>query len=138
MASERTKKCKKLRNWFFAISTLLLIAVLVFTIINVASIFNVPKDPKTGEPLIKISQSLIDKVVAFGTTTVVVSILAIFIKNKARTAIYMLSLIISIIIKGEPGAYFILILWALDEYVFHALYLNYKNKVVINKEIDLR
>lgn len=138
MVSERTKEVKRKRNTFFILSLCLLLAAILFTFINVVIKLNVPKDASTGEPLVQISQGLVDKIVSFGVTFVIVLILALFIKDKARTAIYMLCLIISILTRGEFGAYFILAFWAFDEYVFYPLYKRFKNKVEINKEIDLR
>lgn len=133
MTSDRTKHCKKMRNLFFGLSTALLVGTVIFVIVMISNILNVPKESADI-----LSQTLKDKIIAFGTTSIIVFIIAIFIKDKARTAIYMLSCIISVIIKGEPGVYIILSIWALDEYVFHALYKSFKNKVTINKEIDRR
>lgn len=85
-----------------------------------------------------LSEELKEKVIAFGITAAIGLVVALFIKEKARTALYMISLVITVIIKGEVGMYIILAVWGLDEYVFHTLYKSFKNKYIINKEIDLR
>ena len=85
-----------------------------------------------------ISEALKARLVSLSVTVIIVAILAIFIKNKARITIYMLALIINGILFKEPGMYVILGIWALDEFIFTALHKHYKQLVTINKEIDRR
>lgn len=136
--SDRTKQCIKRRNIFFAISTLMWIGTVLTIIILVLAKFNATTVSSSGESISIITQEAKDKIVAFGLSAFVALILALFVKEKVRTAVYMLSLVIAVILKGEGAMYVVLTIWALDEYVFYALYKSYKAKVTINKEIDRR
>ena len=133
MASERTTKCKKLKNLFFLLSTAMWVGTVLFVVIMCLSLIETD-----GESMQILSEELKEKVIAFGITAAIGLVVALFIKEKARTALYMISLVITVIIKGEVGMYIILAVWGLDEYVFHTLYKSFKNKYIINKEIDLR
>ena len=94
--------------------------------------------PIEKESMEILSNELKEKIYAFGTTAAIGIVATVFIKEKARTFIYMLSIIISVILKGEIGMYIVLGIYALDEFVIRVLYKYYSNKVSINKEIDLR
>lgn len=133
MLSERTTKCKKLRNLFFALSCVCWIGIVTFVVISVFS-----RIGSDGDPQSILSDDMREKLVTFGTTAIIGIILALFIKEKIRTALYMISLIVIVILHGEVGMYITLAVWALDEYVFTALYKNFKQKYTINKEIDKR
>ena len=73
------------------------------------------------------------------TVTVIIGlIVAVIIKEKIRNSFWMANIILGVMNYGNRGMWIVLFLWAIDEFIFHALYVNYKNKVVINKEIDKR
>lgn len=143
MTSERTKHVRKLRNIFGLCSVLcwvgvaLAVIIVALTKIGGASSNEVAAE---GDKLIEIgvSQALKDKIVALGITTAIIIISAIFIKEKVRTTIYLISIVLMRICAGEIGSYIVLGVFALDEYIFHPLFKHYANKVTINKEIDLR
>lgn len=133
MLSDRTIKCKHLRNLFFVLSCICWIGIVAFVVISVFT--RVGAD---GDPMNILSDDMRDKLIAFGTTAIIGIVVALFIKEKIRTALYMISLIIIVIMHGETGMYITLSVWALDEYVFTALYKSFKEKYTINKEIDKR
>lgn len=141
MVSERTKQVKKYRNIFGLLSVLCWVGVAIAVIIVVMTKLGANNNiADEGEALVQIgfSQSLKDKAVALGVTTAIILISAIFIKEKVRTTIYLFSILLMRICIGEVGAYIVLGVFALDEYIFHPLYKHFSNKVTINKEIDLR
>lgn len=136
--SDRTKQCIKRRNIFFLLSTLMWVGTIVTILILCMTKVNATTTGDGGEAVSILSDEIKSKIVAFGLSAFVAIILALFVKEKVRTAVYMLSLIIAVILKGEKAMYIVLAIWALDEYVFYALYKSYKAKVTINKEIDMR
>lgn len=132
MKSQRTKKCKKLTVIFFVVSTLCWVGVALFAIIATFCKFG---NAKTVDIL---SEAVKDKLVAISTVAVIGIIMSMFIKDKARNTLYMISLLLISFLYGETGMYITLAIWALDEYIFYTLYKHYKLKISINKEIDLR
>lgn len=135
MTSDRTKHCKKMRNIFGIISYCLWLGTIVAIMIMC---FSKIENAVEKESLKILSDELTEKIYAFGITAAIGIIATIFIKEKARTFMYMLSIILSVILKGEVGMYIVLSIYATDEFVIRTLYKYYSNKVSINKEIDLR
>lgn len=132
--SKRTKDVRKLSRIFFIISTVCFVGVAIFTVI--ATFTRIGGTEKTGVDIL--SDSLKTTLISFSISTVICVVLALFIKEKVRTAVYMLSLIINVILFKEAGMYTILGIWFVDEYLFAALHKHYKQLVIINKEIDRR
>ena len=132
--SERTKNCKELSIIFRLSSLLCWVGVAIFAAI--AAFSKVGGAEKSGIDIL--SDALKTKLISLSITIIIGIIAALLIKEKARTTIYMLSLLLITLIYGENAMYIILAIWAVDEYVFTALYKKYKNLYVINKEIDLR
>ena len=115
------------------ISTLMwIITGLTFIILSLAKI---KQKDTSGIPII--SPELKSLVTSIGVTALIGIILAIIIKDKIRTAVYMLSLILATIVYKEVGMYIVLGIWFIDEYIIHALYKKYSRKLEIRKEIDL-
>lgn len=135
MTSDRTKHCKKMRNIFGIISYCIWLGTIAAIMIMCFSKVENAVDKETMQIL---SNELKEKIYAFAITAAVGIIATIFIKEKARTFMYMLSIILSVILKGEVGMYIVLSIYAVDEFVIRVLYKYYANKVSINKEIDLR
>lgn len=135
MTSDRTKHCKKMRNIFGIISYCMWLGTIVVIMIMC---FSKIENAAEKESLKILSDELTEKIYAFGITAAIGIIATIFIKEKARTFMYMLSIILSVILKGEVGMYIVLSIYAADEFVIRTLYKYYSNKVSINKEIDLR
>lgn len=130
--SDRTFKFKKLKNIFFILSTLCYIGVALVTTILVLS-------RVSDRSFIDLfSEDIKAKLLALGVTAIIGIIVALFIKEKARTTLYMLSFVMITLLTGEVGMYSVLGVWAVDEYIFSNLYKSFKNKYIINKEIDKR
>lgn len=132
--SERTKNTVKLSRLFLVLSFLCFVGVAIFTVI--ACFSHIGSSEEQGMEII--SEQLKSVLVSTSVTIIIVTILALIIKNKIRTTVYMLSLIVNGILFKAVGMYTILAIWALDEYVFTALHKHYHKLKVINKEIDLR
>lgn len=132
--SDYTKKLKKLRNAFFIIDLVTYIGLTIIMVI--AAISKVSGGKETSTQVF--SQEVIRVVTSMTTTAIIGILLTIFIKDKARTTLFIINTIIGSIIWGATGMYVVLAIWFVEEYLFHALYKHYQNKVVINKEIDKR
>lgn len=133
-ASKRTKDTAKLSKIFGFLSFLCFFGVAIFTVI--ACFTRLGGGEKDGMEII--SEQLKSVLISTSVTIIIVTILALIIKNKVRTTVYMLALIVNGIIFKEIGMYSILAIWALDEYLFTNLHNHYKQLATINKEIDRR
>lgn len=130
--SSRTKQCKKRMLIFNILSTIIWICVAIFSTITV---FIKAKNNNFGSnDYIAIKSGL----VSLGIVVVVALFLCLFISNKLRTTLYMLSVMIATFVFGKVGMIVLFSIWFLDEYVFHTLAKFYTKKYSINKEIDLR
>ena len=132
--SKRTKDVRKLSIIFLILSCICFLGVAIFSVIAIFS--HIGGSEKQGMEII--SEALKARLVGLSVTVLIVAISAIFIKEKARTTIYMLALIINGILFKENGMYIILAIWGVDEFLFANLHKHYAKLVMINKEIDLR
>ena len=69
-------------------------------------------------------------------TAVIGTILTFFLKEGMRTFIWIVCVVLGSIVFGAPGMYTILAVWLLDDYVIHKLFIYYKGKLSIRKEIE--
>ena len=134
MTSKRTKDTKKLSFIFLVLSVLSYIGVAAFTVISLFS--KLGGSEKEGIDIL--SEALKARLVSVSITIVIVTLIALIIKNKIRTMVYMLSLVVVGIIYGEVAMYAVLGVYFVDEFVFTYLHQKYKNLSIINKEIDKR
>ena len=132
--SKRTKDVSKLSAIFFWLSFCCYFGVGIFSIIAIFSHLGGTKE----QGMEIISEQLKTMLVSFSVTMLIVIALAIFIKNKARTTIYMFALVINGLIFKEVGMYAILAIWGLDEFLFNMLHKHYLRLKIINREIDRR
>ena len=132
--SKRTKDVKKLSRIFFSLSFVCFLSVAIFSVIAIFT--RIGGSEEKGIEII--SEALKARLVSLSITMIIGVILALIIKDKVRTTIYMLALVINAILFKEVGMYSILGVWALDEYVFTNLHKHYKQLAIINKEIDRR
>lgn len=132
--SDYTKKLKKLRNAFFIVDLVTYIGLTIVMVI--AAISKVSGGSKVSTQVF--SQEVIRVVTSMTTTAIIGILLTIFIKDKARTTLFIINTIIGSIIWGATGMYTVLAIWFVEEYLFHTLYKHYQSKVIINKEIDKR
>ena len=137
MVSDRTKSLKKKRNLFAILSFGLWVGTLLFLAIYAfCTVGNAEEVAKQGIEIL--SKEVKDILIGLGITAIIGIIGVIIIKDKIRTFIWMLSLILAVILFKEAGMYVILCLWLVDEYIFTNLFHHYCHLVQINKEIDLR
>lgn len=132
--SEITKKLKIKRNIFCTLDYVIWIGVAIFTIVSTFCMLEA-KD-SGGMPIL--SEEVKALLVSLTCTSAVGIIAAIIIKDKIRTAVWMISLLICSLLYKEVGMYCILGAWFTDEYLIHSIFNYYKGRVKINKEIDLR
>lgn len=132
--SQRTKDVTKLARLFLVLSCLCFLGVAIFSVFAIFS--RLGGSEKQGIEII--SQQLKTLLISTSITTLIIAIAALFIKEKLRYTIYMLSLIVIGILYKEVGAYITLGVFAADEFILHNLYLHYKSLAKINKEIDRR
>lgn len=132
--SERTRKLKKLRNAFLIIDILTYVG-LTFVMI-IATLSKMGGGGKASTQVF--SEDFMRVAVSMTTTAIIGLILVIFIKDKARTTLFIIDTILASVIWGTAGMYTVLAIWMIEEYVFHQLYILYSKKALINKEIDLR
>lgn len=132
--SKRTKDVIKLSRLFFFLSFACVLGTALFTVITVFS--KIGGSEKTGVDIL--SDTLKNALISVSITCVIGAILFLLIRDKIRTTLYMLALIVNAIIFKEVGMYVVLGVYALDEYIFTALYKHYKQLATINKEIDRR
>lgn len=146
--SKRTKDMKKLFLIFGAISLICFIGVALFAVISVFIKTSKPDMTSTGvveavsvvaDTKVKIlSEEFVAKCVGLGITTLILLGFALFMSNKFRTSVWIVSMIISTIIYGEVAMYIIATIWLLDEYCFFLLAKHFKEKLSMNIEIDKR
>ena len=135
MESTITKNYKRRRNIALSIDILLFMGTCGFLVIyGFLTKFKMTTEPETNQ--------IADAVVAaYGVLLIsflIGGIIVFFIKNKARNTVWMANLILSVYLFGTTGMWFILAIWALDEFVVLQLFKHYREKTSINKEIDKR
>lgn len=133
MASPRAKDLKRKKIIFGLVSTLMWVATGLTFVIIALSKFKA-KD-SSGMPIF--SNELKSIITSIGVTAIIGLIVAVIIKDKIRTFIYMASTVLATLIYKDVGMYIVLAIWLVDEYVIHALYKSYCRKYEIRKEIDL-
>lgn len=134
MVSERTKSLKRKTTIFGLLSYITWIGVALFFVF--AALLTFDKTGSDGKPIF--SEEFKAMLISIGITTGIGILMAVIIKEKIRTFVWIACTILASIIYKEVGMYIVLSLWLIDEYIFTNLYKHYKNKFTINKEIDLR
>ena len=132
MKSERTKQLSKLTLIFWLISTFLWLIVLGFYI--GVGLYKSNQNPEEGG----IGKQMLALFYPLTITWLVAIALTIFITQKIKTLGWMVAVILAALLFGNVAMYITFAIWALDEYIFNALYKKYKNLKTINKEIDAR
>lgn len=131
--SERQIKLKRKKILFGMLST---ICWVVTGIVVSLLALNLIKEKDCNDVSI-FSEQVKSIVTSVGITVIVGIAASIFIKDKIRTFVYMLSLVLSTIMYKDEGMYVVLAIWLIDEYVIYAFYKRYKRLYEIRKEIDL-
>lgn len=77
------------------------------------------------------------KIIIGMSLTVAIGILMTFIlKEGMRTFLWVLCVILGSLVWKEVGMFVALGCWLIDDYILHKLFLYYKNKLSIRKEIE--
>lgn len=131
MASERYKQLKKRSIIFGIISYAALFISLVVCLIGGAVNINAVQD---GVQIFTDEAKTI--FYSMTVTAAIGTILTFFLKEGMRTFLWIVCVVLGSIVFGAVGMYIILGVWLLDDYVIHKLFLHWKNKLSIRKEID--
>jgi len=131
MVSERQKSLRKKAILFGIISWVTLFTLLTVYLISAFVNLNAIRD---GVQIFTDEAKHI--IVSMSVTAIIGVIATIFLKEGMRTFIWIVCVVLGSLIYKEAGMYVALGLWLVDDYVIHKLFIHYKNKLVIRKEID--
>ena len=129
--SDRYKHLKKLTIIFGIISWAALFILTTVYIIAAGININAVKD---GVQIFTDEAKLL--VVSMSITAIIGTVLTFFLKEGMRTFMWIVCVVIGSIVFGAAGMYIALGVWLIDDYVIHKLFLYYKNKLSIRKEIE--
>ncbi len=129
--SERYKSLKKRSIIFGIISYAALFITMVVCLIGGGINFNAVKD---GVQVFTDEAKTL--FLSMSITAIVGTVLTIFLKEGMRTFIWIVCVVLSSIVFGPVGMYIVLGVWLVDDYVIHKLFLHFKNKLSIRKEIE--
>lgn len=131
MVSKRQKDLKTKALIFGIISYATLFVLLTVYLISAFANFNAVHDG------IQVFTEEAKKIVISMSITAIIGVIAtFFLKEGMRTFIWVVCVILGSLVYKEVGMYIALGCWLIDDYVIHKLYLYYKNKLSIRKEID--
>lgn len=129
--SERYKSLKRKSILFGVISYAALFITMLVCLIGGGINFNAVKD---GVQVFTDEAKTL--FLSMSITAIVGTILTIFLKEGMRTFIWIVCVVLSSIVFGPIGMYIVLGVWLVDDYVIHKLFLYFKNKLSIRKEIE--
>lgn len=129
--SSRYKHLKKLKLTFGFISWAALFILTAVYIIAAGMNLNTVQD---GVQIFTDEAKLL--VVSMSTTAIIGTVLTVFLKEGMRTFLWIVCVVLGSIVFKATGMYIALGIWLVDDYVIHKLYLYYKNKLSIRKEIE--
>ena len=131
MVSDRQKQLKKKAILFGIISYLTLFVLLTVYLISAFANLNAVHDG------IQVFTDEVKHLIISMSVTAIIGVIAtIFLKEGMRTFIWIVCVVLGSLIYKEAGMYVALGLWLIDDYVIHKLFIYYKNKLSIRKEID--
>ena len=131
MKSRRQKELKQKTLIFGIISWASLFTLLTVYLISAFANFNAVQNG------VQVFTDEAKKIVISMSITAIIGIIAtIFLKEGMRTFIWIVCVILGSLVYKEVGMYIALGTWLIDDYVIHKLFLYYKNKLSIRKEID--
>lgn len=85
-----------------------------------------------------LAAALLDVFMPLAITYLVAIALVIFIREKFRNTIWVTNIALSALFLPDVWLWISIGLFAVDEFLLNRLYLHYKNKETISKEIDKR
>lgn len=129
--SERYKSLKKKTIIFGIISYAALFVTMAVCLIAGGINFNAIKD---GVQIFTDEAKTI--FLSMSITAIIGTILTFFLKEGMRTFIWIVCVVLSSIVFKAQGMYTVLGIWLLDDYVIHKLFIYYKGKLSIRREIE--
>lgn len=129
--SERYKSLKKKSIIFGIISYAALFITMLVCLIGGGINFNAVKD---GVQIFTDEAKTL--FLSMSITAIVGTVLTIFLKEGVRTFLWIVCVVLSSLVFGPVGMYIVLGVWLVDDYVIHKLFLYFKNKLSIRKEIE--
>ena len=129
--SDRYKHLKKNSVIFGILSYGLL---LVLTIVYMISAFCNLNAVRDGVQIFTDEAKMI--IVSMSITAIIGIIMTFFLKEGMRTFTWIVCVVLGSLVYKEIGMYIALGLWLVDDYVIHKLFIYYKNKLSIRKEIE--
>ena len=129
--SERYKSLKRKSILFGVISYGALFVTMMVCLIAGGVNFNAVKD---GVQVFTDEAKTV--FLSMSITAIIGTVMTIFLKEGMRTFIWIVCVVLSSIVFGPIGMYIVLGVWLVDDYVIHKLFLYFKNKLSIRKEIE--
>ena len=129
--SDRYKQLKRNAIIFGILSYGLL---LVLTLVYMISAFCNLNAVKDGVQIFTDEAKMI--IVSMSITAIIGIVMTFFLKEGMRTFIWIVCVVLGSLVYKEAGMYIALGLWLVDDYVIHKLFIYYKNKLSIRKEIE--
>ena len=129
--SERYKSLKKKSIIFGIISYAALFITMLVCLIGGGVNFNAVKD---GVQIFTDEAKTL--FLSMSITAIIGTVLTIFLKEGVRTFLWIVCVVLSSLVFGPVGMYIVLGVWLVDDYVIHKLFLYFKNKLSIRKEIE--
>ena len=129
--SERYKSLKRKSILFGVISYAALFITMTVCLIAGGVNFNALKD---GVQVFTDEAKTV--FLSMSITAIIGTVMTIFLKEGMRTFIWIVCVVLSSIVFGPIGMYIVLGVWLVDDYVIHKLFLHFKNKLSIRKEIE--
>ena len=129
--SQETINSIKKKRIFQIISLSIMFSTIITYVILMISGMTTTSDESLKEKLGTVLYSM-------GMTLVILVLCLIFIGHKFRTSIWMAALVLGACLFSKKGMYLTLVLWAVDEYIFFALWQKYALESKINKTMDKR
>lgn len=129
--SERYKHLKKMSIIFGVISWAALFVLTIVYVISAGVNLNAVHE---GIQIFTDEAKMI--VVSASVTAVIGAILTFFLKEGMRTFMWIVCVVLGSLVYKETGMYIALGTWLLDDYVIHRIFVYYKNKLSIRKEIE--
>ena len=114
MESTITKNYKKRRNIALLIDILLFMGTCGFLVVyGFLTKFKMTTEPEPNQIAVAVVAVYGVQLISF----LIGGIIVFFIKNKARNTVWMANLILAVYLFGTTGMWFVLAIWALDEFI---------------------
>ncbi len=137
MKNNYTSSLKKKYILFTILSWILCFGTAAVLIITAISGMNKDPTPKTEDAL-TMEQKFGTLLYSLGISLIIVAILSIIVKDKIEPTVWMVNVILAGYCFNMGAVYIVFGIWFINNYIIKALKNRYKNRALINKEIDKR